>query len=159
MTTTAEIPAVECRLKDMKSAPAVFPAMLALQRVVNNVSLEKPLVELVKLRASQINRCAFCIDMHFKDAVAAGEKPERLYQLDAWEEVGIYSARERAALRWTEALTRLADQPVSDEVFGEVSAEFTETEMLELTLAIVTINGWNRFNVGFRVPPGFYGRA
>ena len=151
--------AVECRLKDVNSAPAVFPAMLALQKMVEESSLENSLVELVKLRASQINGCAFCIDMHFKDATAEGERADRLYLLDAWEEAGVYSARERAALRWTEALTRLADGPVLDEVFDEARAEFSEAELLELTLAIVAINGWNRFNVGFRVPPGMYGRA
>lgn len=143
----------EPRLKNRLAAPAVFPAMMALQKVVNDSSLEPALLELVKLRASQINRCAFCIDMHYADALAAGESPERLYLLNAWEEVDIYSAREIAALRWTEALTRLADAPVSDALFSSVRAHFSEAELLELTLAIVAINGWNRFNVGFRVPP------
>jgi AhpD family alkylhydroperoxidase len=144
---------VQPRLNNRNSAPAVLPAMLALQQVVNDTSLEHSLKELVKLRASQINRCAFCIDMHFRDAMEAGEQTERLYLLDAWEEVSNYTARERAALKWTEALTRLSEGGVSDEVFAEVSAEFTESELQELTLAIVAINGWNRFNVGFRVPP------
>lgn len=127
--------------------------MMALQKVVNQISLEPELVELVKLRASQINRCAFCIDMHFRDAQAQGESTERLYLLDAWQEVDVYSPRERAALAWTEALTRLPDAAVSDEVFAEASAHLTEAELLELTLAIVAINGWNRLNVGFRIPP------
>jgi alkylhydroperoxidase family enzyme len=91
--------------------------------------------------------------MHVRDALARGERQERLHLLPAWEEVAIYSARERAALRWTEALTRLSDAAVSDAVYAEVRAEFSEAELLDLTLAIVTINGWNRFNVGFRVPP------
>lgn len=126
--------------------------MSALQQVVNQSSLEPALLELVKLRASQINRCAFCIDMHVRDAQKRGERADRLYLLNAWNEVAIYSARERAALRWTEALTRLPEG-VSDDVFAEASGEFAEEELLELTLAIVAINGWNRFNVGFRVPP------
>jgi AhpD family alkylhydroperoxidase len=140
-------------LENREAAPAVWPAMAALQQVVNRSGLDPAMLELVKLRASQINRCAFCIDMHVRTALAQGERADRLYLLDAWEEVAIYSARERAALHWTEALTRLADGPVSDEVFAVVRAEFTEAELLELTLAIVAINGWNRFNVGFRVPP------
>jgi alkylhydroperoxidase family enzyme len=97
---------------------------------------------------------AFCIDMHFRDAKKRGENDNRLYLLDAWREVAVYSSRERVALAWTEALTRLSDGPVSDEVFAEASSEFSEAELLNLTLLIVAINGWNRFNVGFRTPPG-----
>lgn len=141
------------RLKNRDAAPAVWAAMSALQDVVNRSRLEPAVLELAKLRASQLNHCAFCIDMHVRDALERGERPERLYLLDAWSEVGIYSARERAALRWTEALTRLPDG-VPDELYAEASAEFTEAELLELTLAIIAINGWNRLNVGFRVPPG-----
>jgi AhpD family alkylhydroperoxidase len=110
---------------------------------------------LAKLRTSQINGCAFCIDMHFRDALKRGERAERLYLLDAWQEVDVYSARERAALAWAEALARLANHAgVSDEVYESASAEFTEAELLELTLALVAISGWNHFNVAFRVPPG-----
>jgi AhpD family alkylhydroperoxidase len=143
----------ELRLKNPQASPAAWAGMVALQQAVNGLGLDPTLFELVKLRASQINGCAFCIDMHFHDGLRRGERPERLYLLEAWQEVGIYTARERAALRWTEALTRLAGQPVSDEVYAAVRAEFTEAEMLNLTLAIIAINGWNRFNVGFRVPP------
>lgn len=153
-TLTESAPHAQPRLKDREAAPAVFNAMMALQQVVNQSSLEPALLELAKLRASQINRCAFCIDMHVRDAQARGERAERLHLLNAWEEVDVYSARERAALRWTEALTRLSEGGVSDAVFEEVSSEFSEAELLELTLALVAINGWNRFNVGFRVPPG-----
>jgi AhpD family alkylhydroperoxidase len=128
--------------------------MLALQQVVNRCGLELSLMELVKLRASQINGCAFCIDMHYRDAKKSGETDERLYLLNAWREGGVYSSREQAALAWTEALTRLSNGPVSDGVFAEASAEFSEAELLNLTLLIVAINGWNRFNVGFRIPPG-----
>jgi AhpD family alkylhydroperoxidase len=145
--------ATEPRLKNYQSAPAVLQAMLALQAAVNKSRLEHPLMELVKIRASQINRCAFCLDMHVRDALKAGETMERIYLLDAWEEVDIYTPREHAALQWTDALTRLSDAPISDALFTSVRAHFTEAELLELTLAIVTINGWNRFNVGFRVPP------
>jgi AhpD family alkylhydroperoxidase len=152
-TSTLTHSPAESRLKTRLAAPAIWSAMSALQQVVNKSSLEPALLELAKLRASQINRCAFCIDMHVRDAQQRGEKPERLYLLEAWEEVTIYSTRERAALRWTEAITRLPDG-VSDEVFAEASAQFTEAELLELTLALVAINGWNRLNVGFRVPPG-----
>jgi AhpD family alkylhydroperoxidase len=128
--------------------------MLALQQVVNACSLEPALLERVKLRTSQINRCAFCIDMHYAEALARGERADWLYLLDAWEEAGGYTARERAALHWAEALTRLPDAAVSDAVFEIARASFSEAELQELTLAIVAINGWNRFNVGFRVPPG-----
>ncbi|HTJ00473.1 MAG TPA: carboxymuconolactone decarboxylase family protein [Dongiaceae bacterium] len=142
------------RLENRLAAPAVLPAMLALQQVVNESSLESSLVELVKLRASQINRCAFCIDMHYADALARGERADRLYLLDAWEETDRYTPRERAALHWAEAVTRLPDAGVSDAVFAQARANFSEAELQELTLAIVAINGWNRFNVAFRVPPG-----
>ena len=128
--------------------------MYALQQAVNQCGLESSLLELVKLRASQINGCAFCIDMHFRDAKQKGETDERLYLLNAWREAPGYTARERAALLWTEALTRLAGSDgVPDDVFAEVHREFNDTELTNLTLAIVAINGWNRFSVGFKVPP------
>lgn len=127
--------------------------MLALQGVVNASKLEATLLELVKMRASQINHCAFCLNMHAQDALRQGEELHRLYLLEAWEEAPVYTARERAALRWTEALTRLPSGHVDDATYAAVRQEFTETELLELTLAIITINGWNRINVGFRVPP------
>jgi AhpD family alkylhydroperoxidase len=142
------------RLTDPHASPVAFSAMLALQKVVNQCGLEPSLMELVKLRASQINGCAFCIDIHFRDAKKQGESDNRLYLLDAWREGAVYSRRERAALAWTEALTRLDDGQVPDEVFAEASSEFNEGELLNLTLLIVAINGWNRVNVGFRIPPG-----
>jgi AhpD family alkylhydroperoxidase len=119
--------------------------------------LPHSLLELVKLRASLLNHCAFCIDMHFREAKAAGETDQRLALLSAWEETDLYTSRERAALRWTDALTLLAQDHVSDETFAAVRAEFSESELTFLTLAIVTINGWNRFCVGFKIPPGFQG--
>ncbi|MGO8696689.1 MAG: carboxymuconolactone decarboxylase family protein [Limisphaerales bacterium] len=146
--------AVETRLKNKQLVQPMLQAMLALQGVANQTKIEKPLLELVKTRASQINRCAFCLEMHTREAVAQGEVPKRLHLLAAWEEVGIYTARERAALRWTEAVTKLSEDGVSDEIFAEASGQFSEQELLELTMAVVAINGWNRCNVAFRVPPG-----
>ncbi len=145
------------RLNYRKAAPSVLQAMLGLQQAVNDSGLEKSLLELVKLRVSQINGCAFCIDMHARDARKAGEREERLYLLDAWEETSLYTRRERAALRWAEKLTRLAGGHVRDDDYAQVRREFSETELANLTLAIVAINGWNRFGVGFRMPPGFTG--
>lgn len=145
----------EPRLSLRTVPPAVFQAMMGLQKVVNECGLEHSLMELVKMRASQINGCAFCLDMHYHDARKAGETEQRLYLLNAWRESPGYTDRERAALHWTEVLTKLSANGVSDEDFAEVRSQFSETELVHLTLAIVTINGWNRFNVGFRTPPGF----
>lgn len=156
MTQSSQLPVIShpTRLAYAEVAPHTMAALSALQSVVNRSNIEKPTVELAKLRASQINGCSFCLDMHFRDAVAAGEQLERLYLLDAWEESPVYTARERAALRWTEAVTRLSEGGgVSDEVFAEARREFSEQELSELTLALVAINAWNRFNVAFRTPP------
>jgi AhpD family alkylhydroperoxidase len=130
-------------------------AMLALEKASSSTGLEPSLRELVKLRASQINGCAFCVDMHSRDARKAGETDERLALVCVWPEATCFTPRERAALLWTETLTRLADGPVDDEDFEAVREEFSEEEIVNLTLAIVTINGWNRFSVGFAVPPGY----
>lgn len=158
MTTTSPASTTpQPRLNYRKADPAVLQAMLALQGVVNRSPLQPALLELVKMRASQINGCAFCLDMHSREARKAGETEQRLYLLDAWREVDLYTSRERAALHWTEALTRLAGGHVSDDDFAIARAEFSEAELAHLTLAIVTINGWNRFCVGFKVPPGFTG--
>lgn len=143
------------RLHYRTASPAGFRAMLGLQQAVNTSGLEPSLLELVKVRASQINGCAFCIDMHSREAIAAGETPGRLLLLSAWHEAGCFSPREIAAIRWTETLTRLADGPVTDELYAAVAEHFTEAELANLTLAIVAINGWNRFSVGFAVPPGY----
>jgi AhpD family alkylhydroperoxidase len=130
-------------------------AMLHLSSEVAG-ALDHTLAELVKIRASQINGCAYCIDMHTKDARAAGETEQRIYALSAWREAPFYSERERAALEWTEAVTRLADGHISDELFDRVSAQFSEGELVALTFAIVVINGWNRLAVPFRAPAGTY---
>jgi AhpD family alkylhydroperoxidase len=139
------------RLDLFKAAPGPIKAMLGLQDHVNNSGIEHSLQELVKTRASQINGCAFCLHMHTRDARAAGETEERLYLLNAWRESPLYTERERAALAYTEALTRLSETAnVPDDVYNDLKAAFTEDEMVELTLAINAINSWNRFNVAFR---------
>lgn len=130
--------------------------MFELEKYVEASGLERSLFELVKLRASQINGCAFCIDMHTKDARKAGETEQRLYALSAWRETPFYTDRERAALEWTEALTRIAENEVSDELYEAVKAQFTEDDLLALTMAIIAINGWNRLAISFRTVPGSY---
>jgi AhpD family alkylhydroperoxidase len=129
--------------------------MYALEKAASSTGLEQPLIEIVKLRVSQINGCAYCVDMHTRDARKLGETDERLALVCVWHEATCFTSRERAALRWTEALTRLAGGHVTDEDFAVVNAEFSEAEVTNLTLAIVAINSWNRFGVGFRLPPGF----
>lgn len=130
--------------------------MRGLERAVNQSGLEASLRELVKLRASQMNGCAYCIDMHTKDARAAGESEQRLYALNAWRETPFYTDRERAALEWTETITNIADGHAPDDVFFRVRQYFNEGELVTLTLAIVAINGWNRLAIGFRAVPGSY---
>jgi AhpD family alkylhydroperoxidase len=147
---------MEQRLDYTKAAPAGYRALAALNRYVEESGLEPLLLELVKMRASQINGCAYCIDMHSKDARALGESEQRLYALNAWRETPFYSERERAALLWTEELTLLSEREVSDAVYEALHQQFNDEEMVNLTLAIVTINGWNRLAVGFRSPVGSY---
>ena len=118
--------------------------------------LERPLFELVKIRASQINGCAYCLDMHTKDARAAGETEQRIYALNAWRETPFYSDRERAALEWTEAVTRVGDSHVPDDIYERVSRQFSEPELVALTFGVVVINSWNRLAVSFRAPAGTY---
>lgn len=136
--------------------PDVFQAMLGLNAAYEKSTLESALLELVKLRASQINGCGFCTDMHTKDARLEGETEQRLYLLAVWRETSIYSEREKAALAWTEAVTRLENQHVPDAVYEQARAQFNEDELARLTLAVVAINGWNRFNIAFNVPAGNY---
>jgi AhpD family alkylhydroperoxidase len=144
------------RIKYQNASPDAVKAMMGLQAAVNHSGLEHSLLELVKLRASQINGCAYCIDMHSKDALAQGESDQRLFLLDAWREAPLYTPRERAALLWTESLTLVADKGVTNDVFAEVRKQFDETELANLTLAIVAINGWNRFSIAFRPEVGEY---
>ncbi len=136
--------------------PEAMRAMAGLEEAVHESSLEPELLELVKMRASQLNGCAYCLDMHSKDARARGESEQRLYVLNAWREAPFYSERERAALAWCEALTLLPETAAPDDVYEQVAAEFGEEQVVALTLAIVAINGWNRFAVGLRSPVGHY---
>ncbi len=144
------------RVEYRKVAPGVVAAMSALERYLAGSGLEPALLELVKLRASQINGCAYCMDMHAKDARARGETEQRLYTLSAWRETPFYTERERAALAWTEALTIIADSHAPDDVYETARQQFAEKELVDLTLAIIAINGWNRLAIGFRTMPGTY---
>jgi len=148
------------RASYQKAAPEVFQGMLALTTVVQKSGLAPGLLDLVNQRVSQINGCAYCLDMHSKDLRARGETEQRIYMLSAWREVpDLYNARERAALAWAEAVTRLTDQEVSDEVYDQARKEFSDKELTQLTLSVVAINGWNRLNVAFRTPAGNYKSA
>ncbi len=144
------------RLDYSKAAPGAVQAMYKLQKFVEDSSLEKSLLELVKTRVSQINGCAFCIDMHTKDARANGETEQRLYALNAWRETPFYTKRECAAPAWAETVTLVSQTHVPDEDFESVRAEFSEEEIVKLTMAIITINGWNRLAISFREIPGTY---
>ncbi len=137
-------------------APQGFTAQMGLETYVRHSGLEHSLLELVKVRASQINGCAYCLDMHTKDARAQGESEQRLYALSAWCETSFYSERERAALAWTEAVTRIAEGGTTDDLYVEMRRLFSEKELIDLTLAIVTINGWNRLAIACRTLPGIY---
>jgi AhpD family alkylhydroperoxidase len=137
-------------------AGGAYQAMLGLENYLKQCGLETGLIHLVKLRASQINGCAFCIDMHSKDLRAAGDTEQRLYSLDAWQECPYYSDRERAALAWTEAVTLLAPGRAADAVYTEVQQQFSDGEIADLTVAIATINAWNRLAIGARTTPGLY---
>lgn len=139
-----------------KIAPGAYHAMLELENYVKQSGLEAPLLELVKIRASQINGCAYCLDMHTKDARAEGESEQRLYCLSAWRETPFYIDRERAALAWAEAVTKISEGPVPDEVFEQAKAQFSKKELVDLTMAVITINDWNRLAISFHTPPGSY---
>jgi AhpD family alkylhydroperoxidase len=138
------------RLNPFAAAHAPMQSWLAFGKDILQSGLEESLMELVKIRASQINGCAFCLHMHTREARARGETEERLYLLDAWRESPLYSERERAALAWTEALTLVSETHAPDHVYQALQAQFTEEEQVKLTLLIVAINGWNRVHVGFR---------
>lgn len=144
------------RLDYKLASPDAFKAMLHTEQQVHKSGLEDSLLELVKSRASQINGCAWCLDMHTKDARALGETEQRLYLLPVWREAQCYSARERAALAWTEMVTQIATQELSDTLYAEVREHFDEKALVDLTLAIIAINGWNRMNVAFRTLVGDY---
>jgi len=147
---------MEPRIDYLKSARGVYHAMLGLEHYLEQCELEKSLQDLIKLRVSQINGCAYCIDMHWKDLKAAGESEQRLYGLDAWEESPYYSDRERAALGWAEAVTNIQEGHVPDAVFEQVKQVFNDEEIADLTLAVTAINSWNRLSIAARTVPGTY---
>ncbi len=144
------------RFEYAKVAPGAYRAMAGLEHYLHESGLEENLLHLVKLRASQINGCAYCLDMHWKDLKSIGETDQRLYELNAWEESPFYSDRERAALAWTEAVTRVADSHVPDEIYERVRQHFNEKEVADLTLAVAAINAWNRLAISARTTPGTY---
>ncbi|HST04455.1 MAG TPA: carboxymuconolactone decarboxylase family protein [Chloroflexia bacterium] len=147
---------MESRMNYGRVVPGVMAAMQGLERTVRESGLEHGLRELVKVRASQINGCAYCIDMHTLDARAEGETEQRLYALSAWQETPFFTDRERAALLWTEKVTLISADHVPDEIYEQVRPHFTDEELVNLTLAIVAINGWNRLAISFRSVPGLY---
>jgi AhpD family alkylhydroperoxidase len=146
------------RIELTRVAPGALKAMADLEKYVEHCGIETSLLELVRLRGSQMNGCAYCLDMHSKDARAEGETDQRLYTLSAWRETPFFSERERAALEWTEAVTEIGKTHVPDEVFARVHKHFNDAELVNLTRAVVAINGWNRLAISFRAVPGTYQR-
>ena len=144
------------RVDFQRIAPEAVRAQLGLEAYVHGSGLEPSLIHLVKLRASMVNGCAYCVDMHTKDARFANETEQRLYAVSVWHDTPFFTPRERAALSWTDALTDLAHRDVTDDLFHEVRSRFSERELVDLTMVVVTINGWNRLAVGFRTPVGSY---
>jgi AhpD family alkylhydroperoxidase len=147
---------MEARIDYLKSGRGVVEAMLGLEKYLHQSGLEEKLVDLIKLRVSQINGCAYCIDMHWKDLRGLGETEQRLYGLDAWEESPYYTDRERAALAWAEAVTNIKETHAPDDVYQETRKHFNEKELADLTLAISAINAWNRLAISARSVPGLY---
>jgi AhpD family alkylhydroperoxidase len=147
---------MQARINYVKVAPGAYKAMSGLEEYVDASGLEAQLLHLIKMRASQINGCAYCIDMHSKDLRAIGETEQRIYSLDAWRECPYYTDRERAALAWTEAVTLITSGHVPDQVYEEAKAQFSEKELADLTLAIAAINAWNRLAIAGRAVPGAY---
>jgi AhpD family alkylhydroperoxidase len=147
---------MQARIDLTKISPAAYTAMAGLEGFVRGSGLDPALLHLVRMRASQINGCAYCLDMHWKDLRAIGEGEQRLYSLDAWRECPYYTDRERAALAWTEAVTLVAEHHVPDSAFAEARSHFTERELADLTLTVATINAWNRLSIAARLEPGAY---
>jgi AhpD family alkylhydroperoxidase len=147
------------RIDYQKQAPELFNKLAALNMAINKSSIEETINHLVEIRASQMNGCTFCLDMHIKQATIGGERPLRIHHLAAWRESTLFSPRERAALARTEALTRLPPLGVSDEVYEQVRNEFSEKEITDLSYAVMAINAWNRINIAFRATPGTADKA
>jgi AhpD family alkylhydroperoxidase len=150
---------MEPRIDYRKHAPDATKAMLEIEKYLANCGLDHKLMHLLKMRASQMNGCAYCIDMHAQDARATGETEMRLYELDAWRETPFYTDRERAALAWVEAITKVADKHVPDDVYEQVKKQFSEKEIVDLTVLAATINLWNRIAIATRAVPGHYKAA
>jgi AhpD family alkylhydroperoxidase len=144
------------RIEFANVAPGAYRAVMGLETFVRQSGLEHSLLELVKLRGSYLNGCAYCVDMHTKDARAAGETEQRLYAVPVWRETPFFSARERAALAWTEVVTEMGPHGVPDDIHEEASAHFSEEEIVKLTMAVIAINAWNRLAVAFRAEVGSY---
>ena len=147
---------MELRFNYVRAARGAYEALLGLEKYLHQSGLEESLLNLVRLRASEINGCAYCIDMHWKDLRSVGETEQRLYGLDVWEESPYYTDRERAASTWTEAVTNLREGHLPDEAYEKVRIVFTEKELADLTLAIAAISAWNRMNIAARTVPGTY---
>ena len=147
---------MEPRIDFTRLSPEGYKAMLGLEHYLSNSTVDEKLLHLVKLRVSQINGCAFCLDMHWKDLKVEGETDQRMYSLDAWRETSYYTDRERAALAWAEAVTNISDGHAPDELFEEARQYFSEQELADLTLAVTAINGWNRISIAFQVVPATY---
>ena len=146
------------RIDIARTGQGAYRAMAALEQHVRSSGLDHSLLELVKLRASYINSCAYCVDMHSKDARAEGETEQRIYAVPVWHETPFFTPRERAALEWTETVTKIADRGVPDDVYERARSEFSDEELVELTMAVIAINGWNRLAIAFGAEPGAYQR-
>ncbi len=147
---------MEPRIDFYRLSPGGYKAMLGLEHYLSKSKVEKKLLHLIKLRVSQMNGCAYCLDMHWKDLQVERESEQRMYSLDAWRETPYYTDRERAALAWAEAVTNITYGHAPDELFAEARQHFSEQELADLTLAVATINSWNRISIAFRVVPGTY---
>jgi len=147
------------RIDYQQQSPELFRKFAEFSLALRKSPVEESIRHLVDVRASQLNGCSFCVDMHVKEATIHGERPLRLHHVAVWRESDLFSERERAALAWTEALTRIAPEGVGDELYERVRAQFSEKELSDLTFQVMAINAWNRVNVGFRIPPGIYDKA
>lgn len=147
------------RINYQQQSPELFKKLVELGMLLKKASIEESILDLVDIRASQLNGCAFCLDMHVKEATLHGERALRLHHVAVWRESDLFSPRERAALAWTEALTRISPLGVSDEIYERVRTQYSEKELSDLTFHVMSINAWNRVNIGFRVPPGIYDKA
>ena len=147
------------RIDYMQQSPEMFKNLIELGNLLKKSSIEESIQHLIKIRASQINGCAFCLDMHIKQATIGGERPLRIHHLAAWRESTLFSPRERASLAWTEVLTQLPAQGVPDDLYERVRGQLSEKEISDLSFAVASINAWNRINVGFKIVPGSYDKA